>query len=270
MFYYQSIYIKGGFTIFDKILKRIDELEGEITRVEKQLCDLPAGNFVCCTSQGRSKWFTKDGDKKKYIPKANRTLAEMLAYRKYLEAYLKELMIEYEASKKYFSKCSKIKPSSELLKSSEIRMLTSKFFTPLTKELQDWMNVSYETNTHHMENLIHKSSSGRLLRSKSEAIIDMCLYNSKIPNRYECKLVLGDKIIFPDFIARRPQNGKEVYWEHFGMMDDPKYANKACDKVKLYVDNGIIPSINLITTYETKDNPLTAEKVMRIINEYLL
>ena len=104
MFYYQFIYIKGGFTIFDKILKRIDELEGEITRVEKQLCDLPAGNFVCCTSQGRSKWFTKDGDKKKYIPKANRTLAEMLAYRKYLEAYLKELMIEYEASKKYFSK----------------------------------------------------------------------------------------------------------------------------------------------------------------------
>ena len=40
------------------------------------------------------------------------------------------------------------------------------------------------------------------------------------------------------------------------MMDNPEYASPACRKIKTYCDNGIIPSINLIMTYETSACPI--------------
>ena len=52
------------------------------------------------------------------------------------------------------------------------------------------------------------------------------------------------------------------------MMDNPDYCNHACDKIKLYCRHGIIPSVNLILTYETKQCPLNADKVEMILQEY--
>lgn len=96
----------------------------------------------------------------------------------------------------------------------------------------------------------------------------MMLYQKKIPFRYEEKLVLDGITIYPDFVIRHPVTGEYFYWEHFGMMDDEEYRNHACEKIKLYCKNGIIPSVNLITTYETKRDPLSAEKVEFRIQEY--
>lgn len=59
--------------------------------------------------------------------------------------------------------------------------------------------------------------------------------------------------------------------EHFGLLDDPKYVSESvCRKIKLYSDNGIIPSVNMIFTFETKSHPLSIETVERIIREYFL
>lgn len=132
----------------------------------------------------------------------------------------------------------------------------------------DWSKAPYEHNPQHPENLIHRSISGNILRSKSEAMIDMLLYQSKIPYRYECQLNLNGIILYPDFTIRHPYNGKIYYWEHFGMIDSPFYAQKYLKKMQLFLENGIIPDLNLITTFETKDNPLTSQKVQEQINIY--
>jgi hypothetical protein len=50
--------------------------------------------------------------------------------------------------------------------------------------------------------------------------------------------------------------------------DDEKYRSHACEKLRLYCQNGIIPSINLIMTFETRENPLSTEKIESIIKEY--
>ena len=42
----------------------------------------------------------------------------------------------------------------------------------------------------------------KMLRSKSEAIIDRMLYQNKIPFHYEEKLVLDGIILYPDFVIR--------------------------------------------------------------------
>jgi hypothetical protein len=76
--------------------------------------------------------------------------------------------------------------------------------------------------------------------------------------------------LYPDFTTRHPKTGQVYYWEHFGLMDQPEYINRACQKIKMYCENGIIPGINLILTYETKENPLSIDQVEKIVKEYFL
>ena len=132
------------------------------------------------------------------------------------------------------------------------------------------MNADYSRNPLHPEMLKFESISGNTLRSKSELIIDQLLFVYQIPYRYECKLAIGDVTLYPDFTIIHPKTGKMFYWEHFGMMDNQKYSQKAFSKLEIYCENGIIPSINLITTFEATDFPLDAVKVENIIKQYFV
>ena len=98
----------------------------------------------------------------------------------------------------------------------------------------------------------------------------MFLYKNKIPFRYECLLQIGSISVFPDFTIRHPNTGNIFYWEHFGMIDNSEYCKNMLSKLQFYISNGIIPTIHLITTFETKDNPLSATTVEKIVEEYFL
>lgn len=133
-----------------------------------------------------------------------------------------------------------------------------------------WMNEPYEKNPQHPEHLLHATSSGIFVRSKSESIIAMALHQNQIPFRYECLLQLGQASFYPDFTIRHPKTGQLYYWEHFGLIDDPSYRQNAFSKLQIYASYGIYPSIQLITTYETAQSPLNAALVETIINHYFL
>lgn len=98
----------------------------------------------------------------------------------------------------------------------------------------------------------------------------MLLYINQIPFRYECSLTLGETTLFPDFTIRHPQTGDIYYWEHFGLMDKPIYIQNTYSKLQLYTSHGIIPTIQLITTYETKDYPMDVDTINKIIQHYFL
>ena len=119
------------------------------------------------------------------------------------------------------------------------------------------------------EQLTHQTGFGYAVRSKSELLIDYALHVNNIPFRYECPLELGNNTIYPDFTIMHQKSGELIYWEHFGMMEDPVYSNYAFSKLNLYVANDIVPNINLITTYETKDFPLDTKQINDMISLYL-
>ena len=121
-----------------------------------------------------------------------------------------------------------------------------------------------------MAGLAYKTSSGIMVRSKSETIIDMFLHTNRIPFRYECALHLDNIILHPDFTIRHPQTGEIYYWEHFGIMDDPSYAEKALKKLSTYEQNGIFPGEQLIITFETRKNPLNQKHILNLIEHYFL
>lgn len=248
--------------LYNKIKKEYDNLSKLILSIQKELRDLPSGKLVCCHQGNASKWYHCDENARQYIPKSNRFLAELLARKKYLTYLLEDYTKEQNALGYYLRHHSLVSKSEQLLiESSEYKTLLSPYFKPLSQELDIWMNSPYETNTNHLENRIYKGIANNFLRSKSEVLIDMLLRTYNIPFRYECALTLGNITLFPDFTARHPKTGNYYYWEHFGMMDDHDYIKKATSKINLYATHEITPGIQLITTYETKNHPLTPEIV---------
>lgn len=252
--------------IYKRIKNEYDTLSERICSIQNELQSLPPGKLICCHHKNTSKWYLSNGHSRIYIPKSNRSLAEQLAKKKYLSLLLEDLKKEQTALSIYLRHHSPIGKSEQLLtKPTEYRELLSPYFKPLSQELDTWMNSSYEKNENHPENLIHKGIANNYLRSKSEVLIDMLLRTHNIPFRYECSLQLGNSVIYPDFTIRHPHTGDFYYWEHFGLMDSPSYIEKTTSKLNLYATHGITPGIQLITTYETKNNPLNPE----IIETYI-
>lgn len=254
------------------IMKKIEEqLQKELNSINNKEKKFPKGELRCAKNKNRYKWFVKKQKGTSYLPKTQRDLAEKLAEKKYYSYKKQELEGMLAACRAYLKIMQPIEGQTEkLLYHPEYSKLLDKHFVPLNETLLEWQNTPYEHCNKYEEALIVKGTQGKMLRSKSEAIIDMVLYKNKIPFRYEEKLALGTTILYPDFVIRHPMTGKYYYWEHFGMMDDEEYRSHTCNKIRLYCENGIIPTIKLITTFETKDNPLSIEKVEMIVQEYFM
>ena len=101
-------------------------------------------------------------------------------------------------------------------------------------------------------------------------MIGKVLRMNHIPFRYECPIILNGMTVYPDFTIRHPKTGEVYYWEHFGLADDSSYVKNMNYKMELYISNNIIPSVNLITTYETKENPLSFETVEMLAKYYFM
>ena len=253
--------------------KMIQCNEQEMRQLESLIKKMPKEDLRCAKNGKNYKWFCiKEGDAATYLPKRNRKIAEKLALKKYYVSRYEELSHQVKALKYYERQMKKVEgKADDLLKHEEWRKLLEPMFSVEREDLKIWMEEKYEGGAGYPEHLVYKGSRGKYLRSKSEVIIDMMLYKYGIPFRYEDKLILDNGIyIYPDFTVRHPISGKRMYWEHFGLMDKQDYRNSACKKIRLYCDNGIIPSIDLIATFETAAHPLDVERVEKIIQEFLL
>lgn len=257
---------------YQKLSRRKDQIESQISVLEREIEGLPSGELHLRRNGGYTKWFNHHDGRIDYIPKKQRGVAEQLAIRKYKTTLMKELQVEKQAIESYLKCMDKnLLRSSDLLnEDSDIKPLLEKYFKANEYDVEAWMHEPYEKNEAHPEHLIHKTVAGFKVRSKSESLIVSALYLNHIPFRYECALHLGEIVVYPDFTILHPIT-KEIYcYEHFGMMDNPEYAHSAYRKLELYSEHGIIPSINLITTFETKKHPLDYVKISKVIADYFL
>ena len=204
-----------------------------------------------------------------YIPKKDKQFAELLAKKRYLSLLLDDLYREKDAIDYYLRHHKTSRAEDMLIKESEYQKLLSSTFKSHSQEILEWKNSQYQTNNKYPEKRIYKTASGNMVRSKSEVLIDMALYMNNIPFRYECELCLGEVVLYPDFTLKHPETGRVRYWEHFGRMDDEKYAKHAAERLKVYIEHGITPNIDLIITCETQEHPLDYEMVEKVVKDYL-
>lgn len=251
---------------YEQVLTEHTRLTTQITLLQKELALMPEGHLFCTRNATRYKWYHSDGHTQTYIPKHKRSFAQTLAHKKYLTLLLEELMQERSAIEFYLRHHPSTSKSQNLLSdTSPYADLLKDIIIPETQALAQWATASFASNPKHPEQRIHQTLSGHFVRSKSEALIDTLLYTNKIPFRYEAPLQIGEIILYPDFTIRHPHTGEFYYWEHFGMMDNDTYAKNAFSKLQLYHSAGIIPSIQLITTYETAQHPLCAQIIEKEI-----
>ena len=259
------------FVNYEKIKSRVRHIEDELKQLEKTEIEWPQGELICAKNGKNCKWYLKRNNRTVYLPKKERELAQKLARKKYCLLRTRELKSELAACRAYMKKAEKaVNFVEKKIENTEYEKLLGGWFCSVNKEVGEWKKESYEKNEAHLENLNIKGTGGKYLRSKSEAMIDKILNNVGVPFRYEEKLVLGDAVFYPDFTIKHPRTGKIYYWEHFGMMDNSEYVNRACQKIKIYCNCGIIPSVNLILTYETKEHPFDMDSAEQIVREYFL
>jgi GTPase SAR1 family protein len=91
------------------------------------------------------------------------------------------------------------------------------------------------------ERLIHRTSRGEAVRSKSEVIIANLLHAKKIDYHYEAPLELGGVVKYPDFTIEDDDTGATYYWEHCGLLHDPAYSRRWEDKQQWYYEHGVLP-----------------------------
>ena len=207
-----------------------------------------------------------------YIPRSKNKLAAQLAQKDYNARLIKILETEIEALQNYLQQTDNCLAYQNMIKALSIprQML----ITPVTLqndeyikiwEAKDWDGRPFSNDTPELF-----TTKGERVRSKSEVLIADSLNRFSIPYRYEYPLKLKNGItVHPDFLCLNVRTRQEFYWEHFGMMDNPEYAENAIHKLQQYSENNLHPGINLILTMETISNPLNLKYIEQQIKNYL-
>ena len=122
---------------------------------------------------------------------------------------------------------------------------------------------------YYANHLIHRTSTGVLVRSKSEVIVADTLTRLGISYDYEQKLPSTDNpsdFRLPDFTVSF--EGDTFYWEHLGMLAVPSYREQWDRKRQWYEKNGY--SNQLITSEDGADGSIDTTKIERTARERIL
>lgn len=128
------------------------------------------------------------------------------------------------------------------------------------------------------KHLIHRTSTGIFVRSKSEVVIAELFTKHKIEYSYEKKLVGKDgSERYPDFTIEDADTGEVFYWEHLGMLADDHYRAKWQEKKEWYDAQDILPAEKgggkngtLVTSQDARDGSIDAAEITSTINRVIL
>ena len=164
-------------------------------------------------------------------------------------------------------------PPTELRKyssddrSETARRLTNLFVAPSPVEID---GLFFENN------LIHRTASGEMVRSKSEVIIADHLANANVEYFYEQPLTIEGVTKYPDFTIEDMESGLTFYWEHCGMLHVPSYRRRWEGKLEWYRTHGIVrpeegsgENGTLIVTHDEANGSIDSEKIADIISGML-
>ncbi len=126
------------------------------------------------------------------------------------------------------------------------------------------------------QGLIHRTSTGLAVRSKSELIIADALSAAGIAFEYERPLTLGGSTRYPDFTIDDEISGRTVYWEHLGMLEREDYRKSWDAKLAWYRAQGVLPAIEgsgshgtLVTTTESTAAGFDASQIQEVIRNHI-
>lgn len=259
------------FSIIEYELKLYNQL---LNRFQAELKNMPKGSLNLkhvnnCTYFFQYKYNGHRNYLQHYIKKSNKLLLSKLMRKRFLILSIGQLKDNIVTLNTFLNTFVPYNPTDA------INMLPKTYWElepehcNIDDKFTKWQHEDFESNKLFPEKLIHRTVGGLKVRSKSESIIAGLLEKENIPFRYEAALTISNNTIYPDFTVLRRRDNKIIYWEHFGMMDEEGYAQAAARKIALFLENKMFPCEQLITTYETRKNPIDAQNVQSIIDAFL-
>ena len=244
------------------LLKREQiELDKVIEKIRASLSNVPEGKLRVAHSNGTVQYYkrTSPGDmtgtyiKKKDIAEV-KALAQKEYDRKMLSVYEKKRRIIDEFIQKY-EKTDAENRYKQMNK--DRKMLINPYEVDDETYRTLWESVKYQGKMFEEGQSEIFTEKGERVRSKSEKLIADKLYLLDVPYRYEYPIKIhGLGIVYPDFILLNVKKRKEYILEHFGMMDNAEYCEKAIFKINCYEKSGIFLGDKLMTTFETSNMPI--------------
>lgn len=249
--------------------KRLEEI---IAKAKKENEHMPEGNLRISKHKNRCRYYHCVHDRNGiYIPKRNMILREQLAQKAYNSSIIN--IAEEQLAK--INKMLEIDADEEMKKMYDsLHPDRKKLINPIEdtweNNLQKWFAAPYQGKEFQEGAPMILTENGERVRSKSEKILADYFYRQNILYKYEKPLYLkGYGTVYPDFTFLSSKTGKEIYWEHEGMMDKQEYARNAVRKIELYQKNAIYPGERLILTFETEQSMLNQNILEKLVETYL-
>ena len=254
----------------EQSLANINKIYKEISRKH-----IPKGNLICRDhGEYRDYYFrARGGSSLKYLKKKSADDSRLIESlkREYLLRQYRTILEENISLQKQF--ISAYIPSDFDLINATMPKAYQYYPEDCPIFKPEWQ-IRPSQNPYYTEYLRHKTKFGLWVRSKSELIIAELLFDMGVGFWYEKELVLRDekgktRASYPDFTITC-RHGKEIYWEHKGMMDDEEYFLRDQDKMQIYQLNGIYPPKNLIITHDGPDGSLAMQDLRLLVNGLVL
>ena len=259
--------------IIQGLNERLAQTEKIIDHVDSSIGKMPPGRLRI-QRQGKSVEYycaaETEGDKDHNGRKiSDRDLIRSLAEKSYLISVRRAAAAEYRQIKHLIDHYPDKHPEDIYHELSQDR---KSLVTPMAVNDEEyaarWLAQPYVKKPFEEGAPNFMTLKGDRVRSKSEQIIADRLYVNKIPYKYECPIMVGNKKFHPDFTVLKVREREVVYWEHCGAMDRKGYSDYAVDRFNRYAGEGILIGKNMIATFETADVPLDVEAVDRLIDAH--
>lgn len=277
---------------YPQLENRLKNLKTALFQLKKLQNSQPQGHLRIAQKGGIAQFYLYDNPKDfkgHFLTRSQDKLAQELAQKDYNIKAIKEVEKEIAALENYLHKTRSGCVLEELY--NRLCPARQKLITPLTltneQYAAQWLDVTWQGRPFSEDSPQYTSAKGERVRSKSELIIADTLFRHHIPYRYEFPITLRNAAnnttsgpatvknfrkhstetvtFYPDFLCLNLRTRQTYYWEHFGLMDDPAYAENAASKLRLYTENNIIPGHNLILTMETQNEHLSTQTLENII-----
>lgn len=261
---------------YQSIQKRVISHQTQPVKKQKELGRLEV------SSRGHSNFYyfrcwkdRKTGKRvRQYIPKKQIATARKLAQTKYEQNVLKLARSRSSQLEKLLNdfEDNEIEAIYTSLHPARRSLVTpvEALEIPWAERREKWLKIPYQGLGLHKEDRYYLTNNHEKVRSKSEKILADLFFRLGIAYKYECPLYFEDQsVLYPDFTFLDPHTNQEIYWEHFGMMDDPNYARNCLRKINTYANQGIILYDRLLASFETGESSLDERVVHYWINKKL-
>lgn len=260
----------------DEIKQKLKERQKYLMQLKKEKLDaiknMPPGKLRISCHGNRTQYYRRVDSKDingTYIKDKN--LAKELAQKEYNKKVISLAEKELHTIEKFFFNYPKDNVEEVY---NGLHIERQKLILPVRETekqfIEKWEKKEYQKKGFLEDFPEYYTVKGERVRSKSELIIADFLEREGIPYYYERPLYLKNYgVVYPDFTVLNVRNRKEFYWEHFGMMDEPEYAEKAIQKIMTYEQHNYFTGENLIFTYETRKTVLNQKILKMMVERYL-